>query len=131
MTIIELYAKNNYHLKEEWELSTNVDYNKISSILNSSQKENFVHSNTLFHEAVRAEAISEHSRLKQILNDMEKIIIPNVILSQKSQIYKTTHGKDIYLLDDNFAYILFSYDEKTQNIKVFDIITSIIFSIRD
>ena len=131
MTIIELYAKNNYHLKAEWKLSANVDYNKISSILDSSPKENFIHSNILFHEAVRSEAIHEHSRLKQILNDMEKIIIPNVILSQKSKIYKTNNGKDIYLLDDNFAYILFSYDAKTQNIKVFDIITSIIFSIKD
>lgn len=57
--------------------------------------------------------------------------MPNVILSQKAKIYRVPKKKDIYLLDDNFAYVLFSYDEKNHKIKVFDIITSIIFSIRD
>lgn len=85
----------------------------------------------LSHEPISDEVINEQMRLKQILNDMEKIIMPNVILSQKVKIYKLPKEKDIYLLDDNFAYILFSYDAKIQKIKVFDIITSIIFSIRD
>lgn len=30
MTVIELYTKNNYHLKDEWELSTTIDYKKIA-----------------------------------------------------------------------------------------------------
>lgn len=131
MTVIELYAKNNYHLKDEWELSTTIDYNKIAYILSNIPNENFTYDNILSHNAIPDEEINEQVRLKQILNDMEKIIMPNVILNQKVKIYRVPKKKDIYLLDDNFAYVLFSYDEKNHKIKVFDIITSIIFSIRD
>lgn len=41
MTVIELYTKNNYHHKDEWGLSTTIDYNKISSILSTITNENF------------------------------------------------------------------------------------------
>lgn len=131
MTLIELYAKNNYHLKTDWELSDDIDYAKLENILFNSEKENFNHSIILYHETMRQGAITEFPRLKQILTDMEKVIIPNVILSKKAIIYKSPKDENLYFLDDNFAYVLFSYDQKNKQIKVFDIITSIIFYIGD
>lgn len=130
MSLLEAFIKNNYKLKEEWKAYGAIDASKLKNVLSISEEYQFYYSNidnkTLLHEL-----ITNEPRLKQIIENIENIVLPYDIINKKTITIKSSKQDGMYLADDSFARVLFSFDEKTNRLEVYDIYTNIIYQIRD
>ena len=126
MSLLEAFIKNNYKLKEEWKVYGAIDASKLKNVLSISEEYQFYYSNidnkTLLHEL-----ITNEPRLKQIIENLENIVLPYDIINKKTITIKSSKHDGMYLSDDSFARVIFSFDEKTNKLEVYDIYIQILF----
>lgn len=131
MSLLELFIKNNCRLKESWKDYSINDSSILKNILLKSKVEPFCYANKYFNKTQRQGFIEESCRIKQVLHDLETIILPHDIINHKTTVLKSPNNDEMYFSDDKFAKVLFSYDEKTNCIEVYDIYTGLIYELID
>jgi hypothetical protein len=131
MSILETFIKNNCTLLESWKDKSIDNLSNLKNILSTSKEELFCYASIYYNKAKRNEFIGESDKVKQVLEDMETFVLPYDILHYNVTILKSPHNDGMYLADDRFATVLFSYDEKTNKIEVYDIYTNQIYQFID
>lgn len=131
MSLLEIFIKNNCRLLDSWKDKNIDNLSELKNILSTSQEELFCYASIYYNKTKRKELIEEFDKVKQVLNDVETFILPYDILNHNITVLKSPHKDGMYLADDKFATALFSYNETTNNIEVYDIYTNPIYQFID
>lgn len=131
MSLLEMFIKNNCEILESWKNKNIENLSRLKDILLTSKEELFCYANIYYNKTKRKALIEEFDKIKQVLNDLETFVLPYDILNHNVNILKSPHNDGMYLADDKFATVLFSYNEETNNIEVYDIYTNAIYQFID
>lgn len=131
MSLLETFIKNNCTLLEDWKNENIDNLSILKNILSTSQEELFSYASINYNRAKRKELIEEFDKIKQVLEDVETFVLPYDILHNNVTILKSPHNDGMYLADDKFATVLFSYNEEINKFEVYDIYTNPIYQFID
>lgn len=128
MNPLQMYIKNNYQISPDW----NLNKEQISSIvLNKLKLVKVIDWNFDIEvfKSLRKDCL-KYDRTKQILNDIESIILPILLNNNIGEIYKVKGQDNIFILDDMYSRVFFEYD--CEKITVYEITAGILTNpIRD
>lgn len=128
MNQLQMYIRNNYQISQDWNLNKEQINDIVLNKLNSVKVIDWDFDIKNF-KYLRKDCL-KYDRMKQVLDDIELIILPILLNNNIGEIYKIKGYDNIFILDDMYSRIFFEFN--CNKITVYEITTGILTNpIRD
>lgn len=128
MNQLQMYIRNNYQISQDWNLNKEQINDIVLNKLNSVKVIDWDFDIKKF-KYLRKDCL-KYDRMKQVLDDIELIILPILLNNNIGEIYKIKGYDNIFILDDMYSRIFFEFN--CNKITVYEITTGILTNpIRD